>query len=366
MGTFRFLLAIAVAVTHYHGVWGYDPMITAEMAVQCFYMVSGFLIALILSGKYDTTTAAGLSLFYSNRALRIFVPYWTFLLLTAVSLWLAGVQIYMFAYWHEMNFTTRLYVTFTNIFILGQEWTNWLYYDDGALVPTLDSAGTSPHLSYFHIISQAWTISLELMFYALAPFLVRRHWLILAGYIVATIVARRLLGTFEVPRSGFVYRFFPLELGLFLAGVLSHRAFALLDARRTFRLPVSITVTAVMLIMLFAIRQLPFLDDHRYRFYVIVALALPFMFDVSRHIAADRWLGELSYPIYLCHIVVASIGFVIVGQDGGWFSLAGIAATVAVAVCYVRWIDEPFERWRQRRAERKSPMIFAAKPAERS
>ena len=59
------------------------------------------------------------------------------------------------------------------------------------------------------------------MFYALAPFLVRRHWLILAGYIVATIVARRLLGTFEVPRSGFVYRFFPLELGLFLAESLA-------------------------------------------------------------------------------------------------------------------------------------------------
>jgi len=47
-------------------------------AVQCIYMVSGFLISLVLSGKYDASTPAGLRLFYTNRALRIFVPYWTF------------------------------------------------------------------------------------------------------------------------------------------------------------------------------------------------------------------------------------------------------------------------------------------------
>ena len=47
-----------------------------RMAVQCFYMISGFLISLVLSNKYDPSTADGRRLFYSNRALRIFVPYW--------------------------------------------------------------------------------------------------------------------------------------------------------------------------------------------------------------------------------------------------------------------------------------------------
>src|SRR5262245_65499244 len=49
-----------------------------RMAVQCFYMISGFLISLVLSHKYDPSTADGRRLFYSNRALRIFVPYWSF------------------------------------------------------------------------------------------------------------------------------------------------------------------------------------------------------------------------------------------------------------------------------------------------
>ncbi len=77
MGTFRFLLALAVALSHFGTVWGYHIM-NGRMAVQCFYMISGFLISLVLSHKYDPSTAEGRRLFYSNRALRIFVPYWSF------------------------------------------------------------------------------------------------------------------------------------------------------------------------------------------------------------------------------------------------------------------------------------------------
>ena len=77
MGTFRFLLALSVALSHFGTVWGYHIM-NGRMAVQCFYMISGFLISLVLSHKYDPSTADGRRLFYSNRALRIFVPYWSF------------------------------------------------------------------------------------------------------------------------------------------------------------------------------------------------------------------------------------------------------------------------------------------------
>jgi peptidoglycan/LPS O-acetylase OafA/YrhL len=63
-----------VALGHFGTVWGYY-MMNGRMAVQCFYMISGFLISLVLSQKYDPTTADGRWLFYTNRALRIFVPF---------------------------------------------------------------------------------------------------------------------------------------------------------------------------------------------------------------------------------------------------------------------------------------------------
>src|SRR5262249_9498516 len=71
LGTFRFLLALSVALSHFGTVWGYHIM-NGRMAVQCFYMISGFPISLVLSHKYDPSTADGRRLFYSNRALRIF------------------------------------------------------------------------------------------------------------------------------------------------------------------------------------------------------------------------------------------------------------------------------------------------------
>ena len=355
MGTFRFLLAIAVTVSHFGGLWGHRFM-DGLMAVQCFYMVSGFLISLVLSGKYDANTPAGLRLFYTNRALRIFVPYWTFCLLIIVAQTIvsAGPQSPLIQPWPEMSFATRVYLMFTNIFVIGQEWTMWLSYEHGSLIPVWSSDGLPTHPSVFYVIPQAWSMSLELMFYALAPFLVRRHWLMLLAYIAATYAARQLLMAYGFNGSGFVYRFFPVELGLFLAGVLAHRVFAFADARRKGSLAASVAVTAALISMMFIMRYWDMWESHR--FYALVVVALPSLFLVSRHFAFDRWLGELSYPIYLCHLAVLGIGgaiatkFVGTIEDRGTLSLVLIVATVAIAIAYVHWIDAPFERWRQRRA----------------
>ena len=355
MGTFRFLLAIAVTVSHFGGLWGHRFM-DGLMAVQCFYMVSGFLISLVLSGKYDASTRAGLRLFYANRALRIFVPYWTFCLLIIVAQTIvsAGPQPQLIQQWPEMSFATRVYLMFTNIFVIGQEWTMWLSYEHGSLIPVWSSDGVPTHPSIFYVIPQAWSMSLELMFYALAPFLVRRHWLMLLAYIAATYAARQLLMAYGFNGSGFVYRFFPVELGLFLAGVLAHRVFAFADARRKGSLAASVAVTAALISMMFIMRYWDMWESHR--FYALVVVALPSLFLVSRHFAFDRWLGELSYPIYLCHLAMLGIGGAIattfVGpiEDRGTLSLVLIVATVAIAIAYVHWIDAPFERWRQRRA----------------
>jgi peptidoglycan/LPS O-acetylase OafA/YrhL len=330
------------------------------MAVQCFYMVSGFLISLVLSAKYDASTPAGLRLFYTNRALRIFVPYWTFLLLIVIAeaIVFGGRQLQVIQHWPEMSFAARAYLLLTNIFVVGQEWTMWLSYEHGSLVPVWSSDGLPTHPSVFYVIPQAWSMSLELMFYALAPFLVRRHWLILVAYIAATYAARQLLMTYGLTGSGFVYRFFPVELGLFLAGVLAHRVFAFADARGKVNLAASVTVTAALISMMFIMRYWDVWESHR--FYALVVVALPSLFLVSRYFAFDRWLGELSYPIYLCHLAVLGTGGAIatrlVGriEDRDALSLVLIVATIAVAIAYVHWIDAPFERWRQRRATHTS------------
>ena len=80
MGLLRFIVALAVASGHAGSFFGayIFPKMPGSHAGQVFYIVSGFLIALILSGKY-ADTREGNWIFYSNRAVKIYVPYLTIL-----------------------------------------------------------------------------------------------------------------------------------------------------------------------------------------------------------------------------------------------------------------------------------------------
>jgi len=369
-------LALAVAIGHAGELWGYR-LIDGQMAVQCFYMVSGFLISLILSGKYETSSASGLRLFYTNRALRIFVPYWIFFVPIAITqLIIGGAAYQLVSHWPEMDVGSRIYLALTNLFVVGQELQAWLSYDHGSLTWVWSIHGTSSaHLSQFMVIPPAWTLSLELMFYALAPFLVRRNWLVLVSMIAMTYAIRQLLMFYGLSGSGFIYRFFPVEIGLFLAGALAYRAFAFVSARAVVPLSGSIAVTTALLAMLFVIPYWGFWESHR--FYLLVALALPSLFVVSRRFAFDRWLGELSYPIYLVHFGALVIGRALAARwldidNHDALSFALIAICVLIAMAYVRWIDTPFDKWRQQRVVGKlrdlptEPIpVFAAEPTVR-
>ena len=358
MGTFRFLLALSVALGHFGTISGYY-MINGRMAVQCFYMVSGFLISLVLSHKYDPSTPEGRWLFYTNRALRIFVPYWSFCLIILIAyavIYLVfgtrfGVIAAFSQYWPEMTLPTRIYLLLSNILIVTQEWSMWLAYQSGAIVPVLNSDPYALHLGNFEVIPQAWSVSLELMFYAIAPFLIRRHWLVLVTIIVATYLLRSGATAYGFDGSGFAYRFFPFEIGLFLAGALSHRAYAYLESRGLASFPLSLAISALLIGVVLVQQFIDSLDNHK--FYLLVAVGLPALFYVFRRSRFDSWLGELSYPIYLAHLFVGqAVTTLVIGpvENRNWIVIPAVGITILLAIAYVRWIDAPFERWRQRRA----------------
>ena len=229
----------------------------------------------------------------------------------------------------------------------------WLAYQGGAIIPVWNSDLYAPHLGTFQLIPQAWSVSLELMFYAIAPFLVRRHWLLLLAIIITTYLLRSAALTYGFAGSGFAYRFFPFEIGLFLAGVLSHRAYAYLDLRGMGSFALSLAVSALLIGAVLLQQFIDSLDNHK--FYLLVTVALPALFYVSRGNRLDGWMGELSYPIYLSHLAVLSCGQAIttavIGptENRDVFTIGMVGATILLSMAYVHWIDAPFERWRQRR-----------------
>jgi peptidoglycan/LPS O-acetylase OafA/YrhL len=185
---------------------------------------------------------------------------------------------------------------------------------------------------------------------------VRRHWLVLVATIVATYVLRSVAVAYGLNGSGFAYRFFPFEIGLFLAGVLSHRVYAYMNSRGVMRLPISLAIGATLIGTVLVQQYIDSLDNHK--FYILVVAALPALFELSRRFRWDSWLGELSYPIYLAHLSVLSFGQIVttavIGpiEDHNLLALGMAVATVLICIAYVHWIDAPFERWRQARATR--------------
>ena len=69
MGVLRCLLALSVLLVH--DVDGWFKLIDGAAAVQCFFLISGFYMALVLNERY-----ADLGSFYFNRALRLLPTYW--------------------------------------------------------------------------------------------------------------------------------------------------------------------------------------------------------------------------------------------------------------------------------------------------
>src|SRR5262245_24943622 len=83
MGVLRCLLALSVLLVH--DADGWFKLIDGVAAVQCFFVISGFYMALVLNERY-----AQLGSFYANRALRLLPTYWAVLLLVIAAAVLAG------------------------------------------------------------------------------------------------------------------------------------------------------------------------------------------------------------------------------------------------------------------------------------
>ena len=84
MGSVRTLLAVAVVFAHSYGF----IFVGGRLAVQLFYVISGFLISYIL---VEARTYCTVSNFYINRFLRLFPIYWCVALTTVIAVSLASL-----------------------------------------------------------------------------------------------------------------------------------------------------------------------------------------------------------------------------------------------------------------------------------
>jgi len=369
MGTLRILLASLVLASH-SGLL--NPQI-GGLAVESFFVISGFYIQMILREKY-IGQPGWRGKFLKSRMLRIFVPYWTVLIGTVVIMLLLfpesiGKRLPMFALLSkDPSSRDSITMSFSNIFIIGQDYfkvwrmvdNEWKTYREAIIIPP------------------AWSISLELMFYILAPWLLACRTRVLVFVTALSLMAKFLiLATTRVSPlayecgDGLVNGIFPLELGLFTAGSLCYRYYAYRLAADGFEgeafkwRTVLVASTVSMILVLTRVNPILFSYLIFYYTYVLfLIIVLPFIFAASRSNRWDRRLGELSYPFYLCAFPVATDLLKKNVSLTLWFPLAEVI-TLCLAYLIMRYVEDPLTRFRHRRfyaASPSSPYALRSRP----
>jgi peptidoglycan/LPS O-acetylase OafA/YrhL len=248
------------------------------------------------------------------------------------------------------NPTSAVILIFENVFVLGQEMLYWFKIaPDGALFLDLEGGlptEEEPVAWQALLVPQSWSLSMELMFYAVAPFLARLGWRTLAILAAASIALRFSGHLLPVEYGLWQGRFFPTALFMFLFGMLAHRAMPFAA-----RLPKAFGWLAAFGALALVVCQ-PMLglpdEAGRWLIYLAIAGATPFVFNAFKDNAIDRWIGELSYPMYLSHLLIVALVLTFQPPFAAWVA---IGATLGVSAMFLVFIDGPVDRWRQRRAQ---------------
>ena len=329
----RAIGVLAVIVAHATITRG----LPGDFGPTAFFVLSGFLITRLLERERKRTGTVSIRRFYLGRTLRIFPAYYVFLLLSYVL-------------------DARA----------GQRWSNAFLTD--AVTYTLNyfnAVNQHPTTSIAH----AWSLAVEEQFYILWPLVFvilaargRRTLIVGVSFAALAGIAWRswliLVAQVDVSYvyNAFETRFDNLAVGCLLALVIDYRrvlAAAECCGRRSW-------YSLVTLVLLLTSRTLlpgayhwtiGFTIDALLVAVLIVQVLQLYQTRLWRWLEwpAVRYLGAISYPMYLYHAWGASVGRRVPGEVLPLEFVAGVLATIVLAAGSYHFIELPILKLKPRR-----------------
>lgn len=331
-------------------------------AVESFFVISGFYMAFVLSEKY-TRARLGNSYvrkFYLSRYLRLYPAYLlglvSFLLLDSFAATLFHSPVDTFLAWKQMfslpltvnNCLLIFWATVSNLTIFLQDLGGVIAVRGHQAVFTIDRHITEVTAWALTVTNVAWSLGVELVFYGFAPYLLRRTNRQLFA-LTSLALALKIYAVVCI-HNDLPYRMLPFVFVNFLAGVWAYKMRSLLIGSLG-----KYTALVCYCLMLAVTTALPKgWDAWQYSLVVIgvTALIVPVLFDSSKKSKWDNKIGELSYPFYLFHIMVATIVHFVVTKRAGitnmyFVSACDISLTIGCS-CLVLWLEARYiEPYRQ-------------------
>jgi peptidoglycan/LPS O-acetylase OafA/YrhL len=352
-GFLRTTLALMVMAYHLH----LSPMPLGDYAVFGFYIISGYLMTLIMHESYSYTWIGRLS-FAINRFLRLYPQYWAaaaFSLLLIATLGPKRVMDYHGAIFLPYSALQTL----QNFFMAFAAWR--------------------PDSLYPRLVPATWALTVEIFFYALIALGISKTfprvkiWLgISIGYVIGTYVAG----------WSFQERYFPLGAASlpFSIGAAIYFISKIQPVNQLYR---RMGISSLHLFILFLANCLLWMRIHSFvevGFYLNVMIFSFLVYSIvtgSEILKLDRkvdkWIGDFSYPIYLLHWQSGLlVSYVMFGESFHKVSFHSIRSLIVsipfvfilsfISICA---IDRPIERIRTRiKANRALRRSIVTGPAE--
>jgi len=316
------VLALIVVVAHLGALTGLHEILTfskyfnASLAVDGFFIVSGFLVYMSLD------KAKSLSDYFQKRIRRIFPAYVVVVVACAILLSLLSTyswQDYFGKDWLEYVVSNLLLMNFLHPELPGVFFDHRMAAVNGAL----------------------WTIKIEFMFYVMLPFII---WLMrcfgalkimLLLYVLAVVYSMLLQYLGKDQHLYLVLEHqLPGQLAFFVSGMLCYHYF---DRFRQYANALVIVAIPVLL-----------LTYHYHGFYPFypISLAITVIYFAMIFVYLGNWgkFGDFSYGIYIWHFpliqTLISLG---VFDVSAWLGV-GLTFLCLFAFAYLswHWIERPF------------------------
>lgn len=341
---------------------GLFPLHGGYLGVDVFFVISGFLISSLLFAEAETTGTISLSDFYQRRARRILPALFTVLVVTFIPISLLISSTPAFSVYARSIPWAAVFVA--NIFFFF----NSGYFSVEAL--------QSPLL-------HTWTLGVEEQFYIIIPFVILALAARKKARAETNILALLLLwvASFIFCRYGkrwvdsnFVFYMLPTRMWELLTGVIatlvakrfkpeSRVGSKICDA-------VSLTSIAAIVIAFAAYRQSTNFAEKS--LVVVLATALILVFSQGGRAAKAilgagpvRFLGKISYSMYLWHWPLATIAFFLSIKydipNQAPLQAAVLVATLSLSMLSWKFVEQPLRKtqsWREL-ARPISPFVAA-------
>jgi peptidoglycan/LPS O-acetylase OafA/YrhL len=330
-------------------------LLSGSDAVTMFFVLSGFLITYLLLSEIHKTGTVNVRKFYVRRALRIWPVYYFVLILGLV-----GLPLLAQAFAYSGGFAPPAVSTVHTFLYL-------------VMLPNVNAL-IDVSLLVLPGISQLWTIGIEEQFYliwpALSKLFAKRMIVVILGVFVVKFALGLFLPHFMIDENyslvlrtllGYINNlpFENMAIGALGAYLLFHKHWLL---------KIIFHPVVEKLAFLFIVANILVLDSAQFS-ALAVYYCIPYILFIMNVSSNPRstvklenplfnWLGKLSYGMYMYHLVVAYIVFLVFTKIdvAAWNSVIFnivvytliLGLTLLASELSYRYFEMPFLRWKNR------------------